>query len=151
MKISYKGDYALKAVLDLSFHYRQEQVVPLVDIAARQNVPVKYLEQIMLVLKGAGVVESKRGIGGGFMLRRPPQEITVGEIVRLMDGPTEPISCGKHQHDGSCGEESSCALREIWITVAEATSQVIDRVNFSQLMQRTLDIRERQSALNYQI
>ncbi len=151
MKISYKGDYALKAVLDLAFHYDQDQVVPLIDIAARQNVPVKYLEQIMLVLKGAGVVESKRGIGGGFILRRPPQEITVGEIVRLMDGPTEPISCGKRQHDGSCGEESSCALREIWIKVAEATSQVVDHITFSQVMQRTRELRERPSPLNYQI
>ena len=151
MKISYKGDYALKAILDLSFRYDSGQIVPINDIAARQNIPVKYLEQIMLVLKGAGLVESKRGLGGGFFLRRRPNEITVGQVLRLLEGPIEPIACGRHKHDSSCGEESACAFREIWLKVTDAITGIVDQVTFSHIMQRTKEIQEQQTAIHYHI
>lgn len=151
MKITYKGDYALKAILDLSFRHETGQVVPLVDIAKRQNIPEKYLEQIMLVLKGAGLVDSKRGIGGGFYLRRPPQEITIGQVVRLIEGPVEPIVCGKQHHDGSCGEEATCAFREVWVKVTDAITAIVDEVTFAHIMRRVLEMRELREPLNYQI
>jgi Rrf2 family transcriptional regulator, cysteine metabolism repressor len=151
MKITYKGDYALKAILDLSYRYASGQVVPLVEISRRQNIPQKYLEQIMLVLKGAGLVESKRGIGGGFMLRRSPEEITIGQVVRLMEGPVEPIACGKQSHDGSCGEEASCAFREVWLQVTNSITGIVDQVTFSRIMQRAAEIKEQHASINYQI
>jgi len=151
MKITYKGDYALKAILDLCFRYEGDDIVPITDIAQRQNIPVKYLEQIMLVLKGAGLVESKRGLGGGFRLRRPPDQITVGQVLRLLEGPIEPIACSRPKHDGSCGEESSCAFREIWLKVSDAITGIVDQVTFSQIMQRTREIQEQQTAIHYHI
>jgi len=151
MKISYKGDYALKAILDLSFRYGDGHVVPLVDIASRQNIPVKYLEQIMLILKGAGLVKSKRGLGGGFFLRRSPDQITLGQVLRLIEGPIEPIACGRHHHDNSCGEETACAFREIWLRVTDAITEIVDQITFSQIMQRTKEIKEHSAALHYHI
>jgi Rrf2 family protein len=151
MKITYKGDYALKAVLDLSTRYENGGVVPLSEIAARQDVPMHYLEQIMLVLKGAGYVSSKRGAGGGFALTKRPAEISVGEIVRQIEGPIEPIVCGKKIHDSSCGEENCCAFREVWLKVTEAISDIVDSVSFAHIMQRTQQLKEQNSSYTYQI
>jgi len=151
MKITYKGDYALKSILDLSFHYGTGEVIPLSDISGRQNIPAKYLEQIMLVLKGAGYVNSRRGVGGGFSLAKPPQEITVGEIVRLIEGPIEPIACGKRDYDSDCGEEECCAFREVWLRVTDCVSAVIDRVTFADIMRRVQELREQQTGYLYQI
>ncbi|MBN1142756.1 MAG: Rrf2 family transcriptional regulator, partial [Deltaproteobacteria bacterium] len=93
MKISYKGDYALKAMLHLALRYDSGTVTAINEIAATNDIPRKFLEQIMLILKGAGLVESRRGIGGGFFLKRPPAEIRLGEVVRLIEGDIEPIAC----------------------------------------------------------
>lgn len=151
MKITYKGDYALKAILDLSFNYEKGGVIPLIEISKRQDIPLQYLEQIMLVLKNAGYVTSKRGIGGGFALMRSPQQITIGEIVRLIEGPIEPIVCGKKKHDSSCGEEHCCAFREVWVEVTEAISALVDSVTFAAIMQRTQELKEQTSGYMYQI
>ena len=96
MKITYKGDYALKAILDLSFQYENGKAVPLGEIARRQNIPENYLEQIMLILKRAGYISSKRGVGGGFVLLHDPAKLTLGEIIRLVEGPIEPILVARH-------------------------------------------------------
>ena len=149
MKISFKGDYAVKALLDLSYRYAEKRAVPLSDISNRQNVPAQYLEQIMLVLKGAKYVESKRGMGGGFYLSKPPGEITLGEVIELIEGPIEPIACGKRDHDCSCGEEEVCAFREVWVKVTEATSEIVDAVTFADMMRRTTEIQY--SHIEYQI
>jgi Rrf2 family cysteine metabolism transcriptional repressor len=151
MKITFKGDYALKSMLDLAFHYGGGEVVPLSDISGRQNIPAKYLEQIMLVLKGAGYVSSRRGAGGGFSLTRPPEQITVGEIVRLIEGPIEPISCAKAEHDSECGEEACCAFREVWVKVTESVSEIIDTVTFADVMRRVQELRLQKTGYNYQI
>lgn len=151
MKVTYKGDYALKAILDLSLHFDSGEVVPLSEISHRQDIPTKYLEQIMLVLKGAGYVVSKRGIGGGFALAGSPERITVGEIVRLIEGPLEPIVCGRRVHDSSCGEEHCCAFREIWVEVTEAIANIVDSVTFAHLMRRARELREQNTGYMYQI
>lgn len=147
MKITYKGDYALKAILDLCYFYGTGKVVPLIDISKRQNIPEKYLEQIMLLLKRAGYIDSKRGIGGGFFLLKPPENITIGEIVRIIEGPIEPIICCKEEHNSSCGEEEYCAFREVWMKVTESISSIIDNVTFANMMQRTNEFREHRTEL----
>ena len=151
MKITYKGDYALKAILDLSERYESGEVVPLSDISKRQNIPVQYLEQIMLTLKGAGFVDSKRGKGGGFSLTTSPEKMTLGEVIRLIEGPVEPIVCGKKVHDSSCGEEECCAFREIWVKVTDAVSEIVDHVTFAHIMQRTQELREENAGYMYEI
>ena len=95
MKITYKGDYALKAVLDLAVYYGNEAVT-INDIAKRIDAPVKFLEQVLLDLKKGGFVESRRGKIGGYLLSKAPGKITVGEVIRFIDGPIEPISCVRH-------------------------------------------------------
>jgi Rrf2 family cysteine metabolism transcriptional repressor len=151
MKVSYKGDYALKTILHLALNHQSGSVVPLADIAAANDIPQKFLEQIMLVLKGAGFVESKRGLGGGFMLKKDPKEITVGDIVRIIDGATEPIACAKNPADVCCNEIETCVFREIWAKVATAISDVIDRVTFADLMCRKDELEEQSKGYTYQI
>ena len=132
MKISYKSDYALKAVLDLALCYEGREPVSIHDTAKRIDAPVKFLEQIFSGLKSHGVIESRRGSNGGYLLARPPEKITVGEIIRLIEGPTEPISCVKQDYAG-CDEMYTCVFRNIWKEIHQATSRVIDRVNFRDL------------------
>jgi len=132
MKISYKSDYALKAVLDLALCYEGREPVSIHDTAKRIDAPVKFLEQIFSGLKSHGVIESRRGSNGGYLLAKPPEKITVGEIIRLIEGPTEPISCVKQDYTG-CEEMYTCVFRNIWKDIHDATSQVIDRVNFRDL------------------
>ncbi len=131
MKITYKGDYALKAVLDLARHYSKEPVT-IHDIAGRIDAPVKFLEQVLLELKKGGFIESRRGKVGGYMLARAPGKITVGEVARFMDGPIEPISCVKHGYSG-CGDVYKCAFRDVWQKVFKATSDIVDHVTFEDL------------------
>src|SRR5574337_1979117 len=92
MKVSTKGDYATRAMQDLALHY-EKGPVQIEEIARRQHLPARYLEQILLSLKRAGFVESKRGMSGGYYLAKHPREITVGAIIRAMEGPIVPIFC----------------------------------------------------------
>lgn len=151
MKLTYKGDYALKAILDLSLHSASGEIVPLSAISGRQNIPPKYLEQIMLVLKGAGYVYSRRGVGGGFYLAKPPRDITLGEIIRLIEGPVEPISCGTRDYESNCSEEECCAFREVWLKVTDCVSGIVDRITFADIMRRVQELREQRIGYQYQI
>jgi Rrf2 family cysteine metabolism transcriptional repressor len=132
MKITYKGDYALKAVLDLSLHHGRE-LVTIGEMAKRINAPIKFLEQIMLDLKRAGFIESRRGKVGGYLLAKSPAQIRVGDIVRLIEGPTEPIACVNRDYS-ACDDLYRCAFRKIWQDVASATSNIIDSITFEQLV-----------------
>jgi Rrf2 family transcriptional regulator, cysteine metabolism repressor len=132
MKITYKSDYALKAVLDLALCYESGEPVGIHDTAKRIDAPVKFLEQIFSGLKTHGIIESRRGSSGGYLLAKPPSKITIGEIIRLIEGPTEPISCVRQDYTG-CRELYSCVFRKIWQDIHLATSQIIDNVNFKDL------------------
>ncbi len=151
MKITFKGDYALKTILDLSWHFGNSNVVPLNEIAERNDIPLQFLEQIMLTLKGAGFVDSKRGKGGGFFLTKSPEDITVGDIVRAIEGPIEPIACVEKGKSTTCAESNACAFREIWVSVTEATSNIVDTVTFAFLMQRTEELKSENHIHDYQI
>jgi Rrf2 family protein len=146
MRITYKGDYALKTILDLARHYGNSPVT-IHDLAKRADIPVKFLEQILLDLKRAGFVESRRGKIGGYLLARGPAEIKLGEVVRAVDGPIEPIACLGRKYDG-CREIDRCVLRNVWVQVAQATSKIIDNLTFEDLLKRAKKI---DSALVYQI
>src|ERR671924_2201937 len=102
MRVSAKAEYAIKAVLDLAMHQRGE-LIPIQDIAARQAIPQRYLEQVLLALKRAGLLTSKRGSSGGYHLTRPPEEITVGAVLRAVEGteaPFEALAGRRHSSDG---------------------------------------------------
>ena len=131
MKITYKGDYALKALLDLALQYDQG-VSTINEVAKRIDAPVKFLEQVLLDLKKGGFVESKRGNVGGYQLSKDPSAITIGQVVRYIDGPIEPIACAEKGYS-NCTDLSCCLFKGMWQKVANATSGIIDNVTFGDL------------------
>ena len=136
MKITYKGDYALKAILELALRYDGNgSVLSLNDIAGPADIPENFLEQIFLTLKRGGFVKSKRGVAGGFSLAKDPKDITVGEVVRFIEGPIEPISCVEEHYKG-CKDIRNCIFRSVWKDVANAVSIVVDTLTFEELVLR---------------
>lgn len=140
MKLSTKGEYATRAVLYLSQHYEQG-VVQIHEIAENEKIPIKYLEQILLALKNAGVLRSKKGIKGGYYLAHSPEEITLGEVVRVMDGPLAPIKCVSTNFYERCPEELSCGTRNVWLEVRNAVANILDNTTFADLCK---DINQKQ-------
>ncbi|MCX5711082.1 MAG: Rrf2 family transcriptional regulator [Candidatus Omnitrophica bacterium] len=130
MKITYRGDYALKAILDLTLNHNN--VVTIHDLAKRAQIPIKFLEQVLLELKRGGFVESRRGNVGGYLLAKHPSQIRVGDIIRFIDGPLEPIACTEKDYSG-CSDIYKCAFRKIFKEVAQATSDIVDNINFEEL------------------
>lgn len=140
MKLSTKGEYATRALLHLALQHRRGGLITTDEIASQENIPRKYLEQILTTLKQGGLVRSRPGIGGGYHLARPPEQISLGEVVRLMDGPLAPISCVSrtaHQH---CPVEGNCGLRSVWEEVRNAVTQVLDKLTFADVVQRTSEV-----------
>lgn len=146
MRITYKGDYALKTILDLAIHYGNGPVT-IHELARRADIPAKFLEQILLDLKRGGFVESRRGKVGGYILAKPASDIKVGEVIRFIDGPIEPIACIEKGYSG-CNDVYKCAFRKIWQEVAKATSDIIDNVTFKDLVSR---INSQKKTVVYQI
>ena len=149
MKITYKGDYALKALLQLALSYSAEgaSVLSINEISKAGDMPTKFLEQILLALRKGGFVKARRGVSGGFYLARPPREITIGEVVRFIEGPIEPISCVEGERYKGCKDLSSCIFRDVWKEVRNAISIVVDTITFEELILRR---REKSSKLNYE-
>lgn len=130
VKVSTRGDYAARALLSLALH-QDEHPTSVKEIAERTDLPQPYLEQILLTVKGAGLVRSKRGVGGGYVLARPPEDITLGEILAAVDGPlTEPIEA--HDH---C--EGHCMLQEVWVGVSEEMRKLLEGYTLADLVERT--------------
>jgi Rrf2 family protein len=114
VRISTRGDYACRALLSLTLHLEEGGPTSVRDIAERTALPQPYLEQILLALKGAGLVRSKRGVGGGYVLARPADQIRLSEIVSAVDGPITLGDFGQPHQDGSCDHEGQCVLLGIW-------------------------------------
>ncbi len=149
MKVSTKGDYATRAMQDLALHYDQGPI-QIEEIARRQHLPVRYLEQILLSLKRAGFLGSKRGVNGGYYLAKHPREITIGAIIRVMEGPIIPIFCVGSGKREICIEEPHCSLRDIWNEVRDAVVRIVDHITLEDLCRQIRVKRERQE-LTYQI
>ncbi len=150
MKISNKGNYALRAILDLAYKFDSKEIVPLADICKRQHIPEKFLAQIMLTLNRADYVDSKRGIGGGFYLKRKPDELTLGEVIRLIDGPLEPgVGIKQEKPAAKMNSEDQQALQEVWVKVTHAIADIVDHVTFADLMCRANELREDNADFNY--
>ena len=130
MKVSTRGDYAARALLSLALH-ESDRPTSVKEIAERTNLPQPYLEQILLAVKGAGLVQSKRGVGGGYVLARPADEITLAEILAAVDGPLVTV-IGEHDH---C--EGHCVLQEVWSGVSEEMRSVLEGFTLADLVVRT--------------
>jgi len=126
MRVSTRGDYACRALLSLALHRGESGPTSVRDIAERTGLPQPYLEQILLALKGAGLVRSKRGVGGGYVLARPPEEIRLSDIVSAVDGPITVGDFGEPHTDGACDHEGQCVLLAVWKVVGEHMRQHLD-------------------------
>lgn len=133
MKISTKGRYALRLMLDLALS-GSDNPVPLRDVAKRQEISDKYLEQIVTPLSKAGLVRSVRGAGGGYLLTRDPSAYTVGQILRPLEGSLAPVSCV----DGvdCCQRAGQCVTLEVWRDIQQAVSSVVDHTTLADLVER---------------
>lgn len=132
MKISTKGRYALRLMLDLALNNTGE-TISLKDIAKRQNISDKYLEQIIAILNKAGYVRSIRGAQGGYMLRKPPRDYTVGMILRLTEGTLAPVSCVEDDAV-ECEREEACVTYIVWKKIREAVDEVVDNITLEDLV-----------------
>jgi Rrf2 family transcriptional regulator, cysteine metabolism repressor len=148
MQISYKTDYSLKIILYLSGKYPQGSA-HIKEIAGSQDIPKKFLEQVLLLLKKGGFLLSKKGPHGGYFLARAPKEIVLGEVIRFVEGPIHPISCIAPQLEDSCSFAASCIFRDIWIEVESAIAGVIDNITFHDLLTREQE--KRAQVTDYQI
>ena len=126
MKVSTRGDYASRALLSLALHGDTLGPTSVRDIAERTGLPQPYLEQILLALKGAGLVRSKRGVGGGYVLARQPEDITLGQIVSAVDGPIAVGDFGEPHQNGACDHEGQCVLLGVWAEVGRHMREHLD-------------------------
>jgi Rrf2 family protein len=133
MRISAKGEYAIRAMLDLAQHQGQG-LVPIQDVARRQAIPQRYLEQVLLVLKRAGFLASKRGSAGGYHLVRAPADVSVGDVLRVVEGSLTPVEVAGRPIRGP--RDAGRDLVELWEAVADAVAAVIDRTTFEELAER---------------
>ena len=139
MKLSVRGEYALRALLVLARDFQEDDsVVRIQEISRQQNIPKRFLEQILNDLKSAGVVESKRGVAGGYRLRRPPQRITLAEIIRHIEGPLAPVSCVSERfyEKCSCPDESRCAIRSVMKEARDAIVRIMEHTTLADLAER---------------
>lgn len=130
MKISTKGRYGLRLMTDLAV-YHDQGLIPLKEIAARQEISEKYLEQIMMQLNRSGLVRSVRGAQGGYMLAKPPEDITVGAVLRVLEGSLCPVDCV--DETGDCPRMARCATIGVWTRLREAVESVVDHTTLSDL------------------
>lgn len=136
MKLSRKGEYALRAMIDLSLNYGKG-TVQIRDISQREKIPEKFLEQILLTLKNAGLLQSKRGIGGGYSLIKPPGKISLAEVIRIIDGPLAPLSCVSQWAHVNCPEEKNCGLYGVMLDVRNTIAQMLENLTFEDVCKRT--------------
>lgn len=139
MKITKRGEYALQTLLALSFVYG-ERTLSLREISEQEDLPVKFLEQIMMLLRRAGLVESTKGKHGGYTLARPPKAITLGEIIRTVDGPLAPIATAAHIQ--KCIEKSDrqAGLYCFLLDVRNAVAEILDKRTLADVCEKSLEL-----------
>lgn len=139
MKITKKGEYALRALVDLALNYKKG-IRQIHDIVKNENIPEKFLEQIFILLKNAGIVQSKRGVKGGYYLSRSPDKISLGEIIRVVDGPLSPIECINNTLN--CPKELTCGIRSIMMDVGNLTAEILDKITLAEVCKRSKGLKE---------
>jgi Rrf2 family protein len=141
MKLSKKGEYALRSLINLGIAAEVgRKLVQVSELAENEQLPVKFLEQILQLLKEAGLVESYRGKFGGYRLAKPGREITIGAVVRLIDGPLAPIGCVSQTayEKCTCPDETHCGLRMLMLDVRNAIAGILDRYTLADVVEVTL-------------
>jgi Rrf2 family protein len=138
MKISTKGRYALRMLIELALH-QQEGYVSLKDISERQNISKKYLEQIVPMLNKSGILRTNRGNRGGYMLAKSPEECTVGEVLRATEGNLAPVSCLDFESN-DCPRAASCATLFVWEGLNRAIREYLDSISIQDILDHTAEL-----------
>jgi len=141
MKVSKRGEYALRSLINLGFAAEAKRaLVQVSELAESEQLPVKFLEQILQELKEAGYVQSQRGKFGGYRLAKPAAKITIGEVVRLIDGPLAPIRCVSQTayEKCTCPDETHCGLRMLMLDVRNAIAGILDRYTLADVVDITI-------------
>ena len=147
MKLSTKGRYGLRAVLDLAVNGKNEAVA-LSGIAERQDISISYLEQLIAKLKKAGIVNSIRGAQGGYILAKKPEEISVGDILRALEGDLNPVDCAEIIGSGSsCTGADLCVTKYVWMRISDSINNTVDTMKLSELMEESEKIRSEHGVL----
>jgi Rrf2 family protein len=146
MKLSLRGEYALRSLIVLGLNYGTS-VVSIQTISSAQNIPKRFLEQILNDLRSANIVESRRGVAGGYRLRRPPERITLAEVVRSIEGPLAPVSCVSERfyEKCSCPSEATCGIRNVMKEVRDAIVRILEEVTVAQVCERVRKLRSEHS------
>jgi Rrf2 family protein len=146
MRLSKRGEYGLRAMILMATPDKDGHppIVQIKEISQREKIPAKFLEQILLALKNAGLLHSKMGVGGGYYLARPAKEITLGQIVRVLDGPLAPVKCVSQMAYEPCGcpDEETCGLRLVMGDVRNAISALLDGTSLADVTARVDKVRE---------
>ena len=152
MKLSKKSDYAIRALIYLSMNY-QKGAVQIKEISAKERIPQKFLENILLTLRKAGVLNSKMGLRGGYELARSPDLITLGDVIRALDGTIAPVNCVSQMSYEPCSEELTCVIRGVMMDIRNAITDVLDTKTFADMCKRAKDSLEKRenSSLSYVI
>jgi Rrf2 family protein len=150
MRLSKRGEYGLRAMIMLAIPGPDggPSVLQIREISQHEQIPAKFLEQILLSLKNAGLLHSKMGVGGGYHLAKPPDEITFGHIVRILDGPLAPVKCVSQMAYEPCGcpDEETCGLRLVMGDVRNAIADLLDGTSLADVTQRVQTLRELSTA-----
>jgi Rrf2 family protein len=150
MRLSKRGEYGLRAMITLAEPVKKGDspaMMQIKDISQREQISPKFLEQILLTLKNAGLLHSKMGVGGGYYLAKPAREITLGQIFRILDGPVAPIKCVSQMAYEPCGcpDEQTCGLRLAMSDVRNAIADILDNTSLADITQRQNAIRKKLS------
>lgn len=152
MKLTKRSEYGLRAMIDMACWEMENgtKFIQIKDIAQREKIPAKFLEQILLTLKNAGLINSRMGINGGYYLSKPASEITLGQIIRILDGPLAPVRCVSQIAYEPCGcpDEETCGLRLVMFDVRAAIANILDRTTLAQVVQRVEAARKAKKQLN---
>ncbi|HJA67359.1 AsnC family transcriptional regulator [Lachnoclostridium sp. An169] len=136
MKLSTKGRYGLRALIDLA-RYSAGGPVSITSISERQEISERYLEQLMSLLKKAGLVKSIRGAGGGYVLAKEPEQISVGDVLRALEGSLDPVDCAGLDPEGGCDIADSCVTKYVWKRINESINRTVDEIRLDQLVEES--------------
>jgi Rrf2 family protein len=135
MRLSTKGRYGVRAMFDLALH-SGEGAIALKSVAQREHISEKYLEHLFASLKKAGLIHSVRGAQGGYRLARSPEEITLGDIIRVLEGPVAPTECVIDENGGEkCDRSVECVMRSIWCRVRDQINDVLDSITLAEVVE----------------
>jgi len=138
LKLTTKGRYGLRAVIDLAM-YAKNDPVSLSDVAERQNISISYLEQLVAKLKKTGIVQSTRGAQGGYALAKAPEEISVGEILRALEGSLSPVDCSAVDGEGEteCSASNFCVTKYVWKRINDSINDTVNNMFLSELLEES--------------